>query len=153
MNKICVAYISTYRSASYWSTGCKIPERSVYKAYQMAIQRAEHYIFIENQFFISSINRASPKNKVLEALYRRLCRAISERQVFRCIVVIPLYPGGAVTEGSNRFMLKYTFRSINRGGGSLLEMLAKKFPNVDLSGTYCVNVFINITGVITYTTF
>jgi len=128
-----VPAIQVIRSLAGWSGGVALPEQSIYKAYIMAIEQSEHYIYIENQFFISAITRASPKNKLLEALYLRLCRAIIERQQFRCIVITPLYPGGAVTEGSNRFMLKYTYRSISRGGGSLLELLTKKFPQVDLS--------------------
>lgn len=122
------------RSASAWSAGIPVPERSIYKAYLDLISRAEHFIFIENQFFISSIDRGSPKNRVLEALYLRLCRAISRKEIFRVIIVIPVWPGGVITDGSIRFMTKYTYKSINRGcGRSLLEKLEKQFPSANLS--------------------
>lgn len=37
------------------------------------------------------------KNRVLEALYRRIMRAYNEKKSFRVIVVIPLLPGFQVT--------------------------------------------------------
>jgi phospholipase D1/2 len=110
-------------------------ERSIYKAYLRMIEEAQHFILIENQFFISSIDRASPKNRVLNALYLRLCKAIEQKEKFRVMVVIPQVPGGDLHEGSNKFIFKYTYRSINRGGHSLLEKLGAKYPNVNLDGS------------------
>jgi len=43
----------------------------VYKAYLYAIKNAKHFIYIENQYFISSINRIRPKNRIAEAIYLR----------------------------------------------------------------------------------
>ena len=43
------------RSASHWSVGTEQNiEDSIYQAMLKSIQEAEHYIYIENQFFITS---------------------------------------------------------------------------------------------------
>ena len=42
------------RSAGPWSLGATTSERSVQNAYLKAIQLSEHFVYIENQFFISS---------------------------------------------------------------------------------------------------
>jgi hypothetical protein len=49
---------------------------------------------LQNQFFISGLSGDDTiKNRVLEALYRRILRAEKEKRRFRVIIVIPLLPG------------------------------------------------------------
>lgn len=59
------------RSISEWSVGLPETEQSIYKAYLTFIKESEHFIYIENQYFISSIDLPAPKNRIAEALYRR----------------------------------------------------------------------------------
>jgi phospholipase D1/2 len=40
------------RSLADWSGGLPEPETSIHEAYLAAIENAEHFIYIENQFFI-----------------------------------------------------------------------------------------------------
>lgn len=121
------------RSVSSWSTGTSAPEQSIYKAYVSMIEESEHTIFIQNQYFISSIDQPSPKNRILEALYQRLRRAIEKQEDFTVLVLCPCLPGGgAIEAASTRYMLKYTYRTISRGGHSLLEKLQQDFPDVDI---------------------
>lgn len=48
----------------------------------------------QNQFFISGLSGDEIiRNRVLEALYRRILRAYNEKKCFRVIIVIPLLPG------------------------------------------------------------
>lgn len=125
--------VQIVRSVCSWSAGTATPEQSIYKAYIDLIRNAEHTIFIQNQYFISSVDRPAPKNRLIEALYLRLKRAIEEKQDFRVLVLIPVLPGGAHIEAaSTRYMLKYTYRTISRGGHSLLEKLQQDFPGVDV---------------------
>jgi phosphatidylserine/phosphatidylglycerophosphate/cardiolipin synthase-like enzyme len=42
------------RSSSNWSTGIEKKEYSIYNAYLDMIENSEHFIYIENQFFISN---------------------------------------------------------------------------------------------------
>jgi hypothetical protein len=49
---------------------------------------------LQNQFFISGLSVDDTiKNRVLEALYRRIIRAEREKKRFKAIIVIPLLPG------------------------------------------------------------
>ncbi|KAE8660164.1 Phospholipase D p1 [Hibiscus syriacus] len=69
-------------------------EESIHCAYCSLIEKAEHFVYIENQFFISGLSGDEIiRNRVLEALYRRIMRAYNENKCFRVIIVIPLLPG------------------------------------------------------------
>lgn len=60
------------RSCGRWSSGISSPESSIYEAYLAAIASAQHFIYIENQFFISS----TEENDVV---VNKVCAAIVER--------------------------------------------------------------------------
>ncbi|TFY61283.1 hypothetical protein EVJ58_g4601 [Rhodofomes roseus] len=84
------------RSAGPWSLGT--PERiehSIQNAYLKAIQMSEHFVYIENQFFITStvVSEVPVENKIGDALVARIIRAHRERTPWKCCVIIPLIPG------------------------------------------------------------
>ncbi|KAA8545205.1 hypothetical protein F0562_019906 [Nyssa sinensis] len=82
------------RSVSHWSAGTSQTEDSIHRAYCSLIEKAEHLVYIENQFFISGLSGDEIiQNRVLEALYRRIMQAHKEQKCFRVIIVIPLLPG------------------------------------------------------------
>lgn len=67
------------RSASSWSSGFieqDTVEQSIHDAYIQTITKAQHYIYIENQFFISlEFGLQTVRNQVADHLYRRIIRA------------------------------------------------------------------------------
>ncbi|GMH29311.1 hypothetical protein Nepgr_031154 [Nepenthes gracilis] len=117
------------RSVSQWSAGTTQTEQSIHNTYCSLIEKAEHFIYIENQFFISGISGDEMiGNRVLEALYRRILRAYNDNKCFRVIIVIPLLPGfqGGVDDGgaaSVRAMIHWQYRTICRGQNSILHNL------------------------------
>ncbi|KAL0433968.1 UNVERIFIED_CONTAM: Phospholipase D zeta 1 [Sesamum latifolium] len=117
------------RSVSQWSAGTSQIEESIHNAYCSLIDRAEHYVYIENQFFISGLSGDEIiQNRVLEALYRRIMRAHNEKKCFRVIIVIPLLPGfqGGVDDSgaaSVRAIMHWQYRTICRGQNSILHNL------------------------------
>ncbi|MQL92978.1 hypothetical protein Taro_025613, partial [Colocasia esculenta] len=117
------------RSVGQWSAGTGQTEESIHNAYFSIIEKAEHFVYIENQFFISGLSGDDIiKNRVLEALYRRIMRAEKERKCFRVIVVIPLLPGfqGGLDDGgaaSVRAIMHWQYRTICRGPNSILQNL------------------------------
>uniref|UniRef100_A0A1D1XVZ3 phospholipase D n=3 Tax=Magnoliopsida TaxID=3398 RepID=A0A1D1XVZ3_9ARAE len=117
------------RSVGQWSAGIGQTEDSIHNAYFSVIEKAEHFVYIENQFFISGLSGDDIiKNRILEALYRRIMRAEKERKCFRVIVVIPLLPGfqGGLDDGgaaSVRAILHWQYRTICRGPNSILQNL------------------------------
>ena len=85
--------IQVLRSVDNWSAG-QLHEASVYSAYLHAIEHAEHFIYIENQFFISSQPGIFLKveNQIIAALVDRIYKAFQNNEDFRVIMVMPLKP-------------------------------------------------------------
>ncbi|BBH06514.1 phospholipase D P1 [Prunus dulcis] len=117
------------RSVSQWSAGSSQAEDSIHKAYCSLIEKAEHFVYIENQFFISGLSGDEIiQNRVLEALYRRIKLAHKEQKCFRVIVVIPLLPGfqGGVDDGGAatvRALMHWQYRTISWEKHSILHNL------------------------------
>ncbi|XP_024993436.1 phospholipase D zeta 1-like [Cynara cardunculus var. scolymus] len=119
------------RSVSLWSAGTSQVEDSIHNAYCSLIEKAEHFVYIENQFFISGLSGDEIiRNRVLDSVYRRIMRAHQEKQCFRVIVVIPLLPGfqGGLDDGgaaSVRAIMHWQYRTISRGHNSILHNLSQ----------------------------
>ncbi|XP_042519639.1 phospholipase D zeta 1-like isoform X2 [Macadamia integrifolia] len=117
------------RSVGQWSAGTSQTESSIHNAYCSLIEKAEYFIYIENQFFISGLAEDEIiRNRVLEAVYRRIMRAYKEQKCFRVIIVIPLLPGfqGGLDDGgaaSVRALMHWQYRTICRGQHSILRNL------------------------------
>lgn len=67
-------------------------EDSIHIAYLALISGAEHFIYIENQFFISCAAGPPVKNRISEAIVNRIKKAAAEKKRFKVIVVMPLLP-------------------------------------------------------------
>lgn len=109
-----------------WSGGERL-ERSIYGAYLQAIQEAEHLIYFENQFVISS-TAEGVENRVMMAVFERICRAIESNEVFRVVIV---FPQPEHIELGNLPVLKYQYQTLCRGNNSLIELIKQKYPHVD----------------------
>ncbi|CAD8061948.1 unnamed protein product [Paramecium sonneborni] len=124
--KSCITQL--LRSSSTWSTGIKKTERSIENAYLQLIQEAKHFIYIENQFFISCTAGSSVKNSVAKALIFRIKEAHEKQQRFKVIVFLPLLPGfeGEIDQSNStvlKLQLHYEYQTISRGGQSIIESL------------------------------
>ena len=87
-----LANVQVLRSAAYWSTGLSGTENSIYKSQIRAIKEAKHFVYIENQFFISNCTKVeNPKNKLIGALVDRVTKAIENNEPFRAIFLCPLH--------------------------------------------------------------
>jgi phospholipase D1/2 len=89
--------VQLLRSASPWSIGLQSKEFSIHAGYIEAILNAKRFIYIENQFFISSTSPLAEdsskiRNRVVKALFARIRKAILSKERFRVIVFIPLLP-------------------------------------------------------------
>ncbi|KAI0826732.1 phospholipase D [Trametes gibbosa] len=122
------------RSAGPWSMGT--PERiehSIQNAYLKAIQMSDHFVYIENQFFITStvVNEVKIENRIGDALVHRIIRAHRERTPWKCCIVIPLLPGFAFPVDHSdasaiRIILECQNRTICRGPNSIFGRLRKE---------------------------
>lgn len=122
------------RSAGPWSLGtANRIEHSIQNAYLKAIQMSEHFVYIENQFFITStiVNDVRIENKIGDALVHRIIKAHRDGTRWKCCVVIPLLPGFAFaldhSDGSAiRIILECQNRTISRGPNSIFGRLRKE---------------------------
>lgn len=124
--------VQILRSASEWSLGVTEVEHSIMNAYCKMIEESEHFVYMENQFFISSCETMNVKivNKIGDAIVERATRAYNNGEAWRCVILIPLMPGFQNTvdepEGTSvRLIMQCQFRSICRGEGSIFERLRR----------------------------
>lgn len=118
------------RSSCDWSSGIEPAEHSIQNAYSEIIRNAEHYVYIENQFFITATgDEQSPiHNTIGRAIVDACVRAGKEGRKFRVIIVIPAIPGfaGDLRDDAamgTRAIMDYQYKSINRGEHSIFGQI------------------------------
>uniref|UniRef100_A0A668AK58 phospholipase D n=1 Tax=Myripristis murdjan TaxID=586833 RepID=A0A668AK58_9TELE len=121
------ANVQVLRSVGQWSIGSKVHEESIHLAYISAIQNSKHFIYIENQFFISCADRTI-HNCIGDVLTERILRAYREKMRFRVYVVMPLLPGfeGDISSGGGqaiKAIMYFNYRTMCRGEHSIIERL------------------------------
>ncbi|KAI5954529.1 SPO14 [Candida jiufengensis] len=125
--------IQLLRSSGNWSLGLQRHEQSIQNAYLSLIENSEHFIYIENQFFVTSceIDNTEIKNRIGDALVDRIIRAHREGKKWKAIIVIPLMPGFEAqvdqAEGSSvRVIMRCQYMSISIGDTSIFAKLRRK---------------------------
>ncbi|MCJ1249012.1 hypothetical protein MMC30_006233 [Trapelia coarctata] len=118
------------RSCTKWSHGIAT-EHSIANAYIEIINNSQHFVYIENQFFITATcNDQKPVvNKIGAALVGRILRAARAGEKYKVIVLMPAVPafaGDLKDESSlgTRAIMEFQYNSINRGGHSIMESVA-----------------------------
>ncbi|CAI4210752.1 unnamed protein product [Parascedosporium putredinis] len=121
--------IQLVRSATAWSSGLPT-EHSIASAYIEAITNAQHFVYIENQFFITATSDAQRPvfNKIGAAIVNRILKAHHANEEFLVIVIMPAVPGFAgdlKADGAlgTRAIMEFQYFSISRGGHSIIETL------------------------------
>ena len=132
LNSTCEVQI--LRSCSTWSMGTPhLIECSILNAYVKMIEQSDHFVYIENQFYVSSceVEGTRIENGIGDALVERIIRAAENNEDWRAILVIPLMPGFQNTVDSQdgtsvRLIMQCQYRSISRGEGSMFSRLRAK---------------------------
>ncbi|KAL8899261.1 MAG: hypothetical protein Q9207_006282 [Kuettlingeria erythrocarpa] len=123
--------VQMLRSTTWWSIGTPDKtECSILNAYLKMIEQSDHFVYIENQFFVSSCEVEGTKieNGIGDALVERIIRAAQKGEDWRAVIVIPLMPGFQNTVDSQdgtsvRLIMQCQFRSICRGESSIFGKL------------------------------
>ena len=117
------------RSSCDWSSGI-LPEHSIQNAYCEIIRNAQHFVYIENQFFITATGdqQAPVHNVIGRAIVDACVRAGKEGRKFRVIVIIPAIPGfaGDLRDDAamgTRAIMDYQYKSIHRGEHSIFSQI------------------------------
>ncbi|XP_069857735.1 phospholipase D2 [Dipodomys merriami] len=118
--------VQVLRSVDRWSAGTS--ENSILNAYLHTIRESQHFLYIENQFFISCSDGRTVLNKVGDEIVDRILKAHKQGQCFRVYVLLPLLPGfeGDISTGggnSIQAILHFTYRTLCRGEYSILHRL------------------------------
>ncbi|TGO63102.1 hypothetical protein BCON_0015g00310 [Botryotinia convoluta] len=120
------------RSSADWSSGILV-EHSIQNAYSELIRNAQHYVYIENQFFITATGdqQAPIRNTIGRAIVDAVVRAGKEGRKFRVIILIPSIPGfaGDLRDDAatgTRAIMDYQYKSICRGDHSIFEQIRKE---------------------------
>uniref|UniRef100_A0A3Q4GQ01 Phospholipase n=1 Tax=Neolamprologus brichardi TaxID=32507 RepID=A0A3Q4GQ01_NEOBR len=141
--------VQILRSASDWSAGIKYHEESIHNAYVHVIKNSQHFIYIENQFFISCADNKYVFNQIGDAIAERIIRAYREGKTYRVYVVTPLLPGfeGDINTGGGsaiQAVMHFNYRTMNRGDHSIISQLKREM------GDNWIN-YISIAGLRTHT--
>uniref|UniRef100_A0AAR2K8K0 Phospholipase n=1 Tax=Pygocentrus nattereri TaxID=42514 RepID=A0AAR2K8K0_PYGNA len=125
------ANVQVLRSASDWSAGIKHHEESIHNAYIHVIENSKHYLYIENQFFISCADNKLVYNKIGDAIAQRIIKAYREGKKYRVYVVTPLLPGfeGDINTGGGsalQAVMHFNYRTMVRGECSIISQLRKE---------------------------
>lgn len=118
------------RSSADWSSGILV-EHSIQNAYKEIISKAQHLVYIENQFFITATGdkQAPILNTIGRSIVDACVRAGKEGRKFRVIIVIPAIPGFAGDLRKNeatgtRAIMDYQYKSIHRGEHSIFGQIS-----------------------------
>ncbi|KAI9805681.1 MAG: Phospholipase D1 [Piccolia ochrophora] len=123
--------VQILRSACWWSIGTPTrTEHSIMNAYVKMIEQSDYFVYMENQFFITSceVEGTQIENLIGDALVERIIRAHKNGQDWRAVIVIPLMPGFQNTvdqqDGTSvRLIMQCQYRSICRGESSIFGRL------------------------------
>lgn len=123
--------VQMLRSAGDWSLGLREgTEHSIQSAYVRLIEESDHFVYMENQFFITSTETLNTRvvNHIGDALVNRIIKAHENDEEWQCCILIPLMPGFQNTvdqaEGSSvRLIMQFQYRSICRGPNSIFGRL------------------------------
>lgn len=124
--------VQLLRSSGNWSLGLKQHEESIQNAYLKLIETSEHFVYIENQFFITScvVDGTFVQNRIGDALVDRIIKAHQEGTTWRAMIVIPLMPGfeSQVDEPDGsavRVIMQCEYMSISQGPTSIFAKLRR----------------------------
>ncbi|KAK2623875.1 hypothetical protein QTJ16_006509 [Diplocarpon rosae] len=121
--------IQLLRSCAEWSHG--VPkEHSIQNAYIDTIKNSQHFVYIENQFFITATGdeQYPVQNQIGAAIVERVVRAYQSGEKYKVIVCMPAVPafaGDLHADDSlgTRAIMEYQYQSICRGGHSIIEAI------------------------------
>ena len=119
------------RSCTQWSHGVPL-EHSIANAYIDTIKNSKHFVYIENQFFITATDdaQAPVHNKIGGAIADRIIQAAQNNEQWHIIVAMPSVPAFAGDLRADdalgtRAIMEFQYNSINRSGHSIMEKVAK----------------------------
>ncbi|KAK4792258.1 hypothetical protein SAY86_022693 [Trapa natans] len=120
-------------------------DKSIHTAYVKAIRSAQHFIYIENQYFLGSSyywpshKNAGANNLVPMELALKIVSKISANERFSVYVVIPLWPEGSPNSSSVQEILFWQGQTMSM----MFQIIAQALQKAGLSGQYSPRDYLN----------
>ncbi|XP_010272594.1 PREDICTED: phospholipase D beta 1-like [Nelumbo nucifera] len=120
-------------------------DMSIHTAYVKAIRAAQHFIYIENQYFLgSSYNWASYKdtganNLIPMEIALKIANKIRANERFAAYIVIPMWPEGVPTSTAMQRILFWQNKTMEM----MYETIYKALEEVGLEKTYVPEDYLN----------
>ncbi|GAB4861851.1 Phospholipase D beta 1 [Ancistrocladus abbreviatus] len=120
-------------------------DMSIHTAYVKAIRAAQHFIYIENQYFIgSSYNWSSNKdlganNLIPMEIALKIADKIRAHERFAAYIVIPMWPEGVPTSAPTQRILFWQNKTMQM----MFETIYKAIVEVGLEDAYAPQDFLN----------
>ncbi|XP_042496640.1 LOW QUALITY PROTEIN: phospholipase D beta 1-like [Macadamia integrifolia] len=120
-------------------------DMSIHAAYVKAIRSAQHFIYIENQYFLgSSYNWSQHKdrganNLIPMEIALKIANKIRANESFAAYIVIPMWPEGAPTGATTQRILFWQNKTMQM----MYETIYKALEEVKLEKTYTPEDYLN----------
>jgi len=96
---------------------------------------AEHFIYLENQFFMSSVG-SGPEftltNGIAQALLNRISWAIRNNRKFKVVIVLPVHPEGDWRAIENQALIYIQQSTLVRGINAMVNQLENDFGGINV---------------------
>ncbi|XP_050384992.1 phospholipase D gamma 1-like [Argentina anserina] len=120
-------------------------DMSIHTAYVKAIRAAQHFLYIENQYFIgSSYNWSQYKdlganNLIPMEIALKIAEKIRANQRFAAYIVIPMWPEGVPTGAATQRILFWQHKTMQM----MYETIYKALVEMGLEGAFCPQDYLN----------
>ncbi|XP_043716589.1 phospholipase D beta 1-like [Telopea speciosissima] len=120
-------------------------DMSIHTAYVKAIRSAQHFIYIENQYFLgSSYNWSQHKdlganNLIPMEIALKIANKIRANERFAVYIVIPMWPEGVPTSATTQRILYWQNKTMQM----MYETIYKALREVELEKTYTPEDYLN----------
>lgn len=113
-------------------------DKSIQMAYIQAIRQAQHFIYIENQYFVGSsyawpsYKEAGADNLIPMELALKIASKIREKKRFAVYIVIPMWPEGVPTSASVQEILYWQRQTMKM----MYEIIAQELKSSQLQDVH-----------------
>ncbi|XP_076903495.1 phospholipase D gamma 1-like [Bidens hawaiensis] len=120
-------------------------DMSIHSAYVKAIRSAQHFIYIENQYFIgssfhwSSYKELGANNLIPMEIALKIASKIRANQRFAVYVVIPMWPEGVPTASATQRILFWQNKTMQM----MYEVIHKSLVELGLEGAFSLHDYLN----------
>ncbi|KAJ9171308.1 hypothetical protein P3X46_014695 [Hevea brasiliensis] len=120
-------------------------DMSIHTAYVKAIRAAQHFIYIENQYFIgssynwSSYNDLGANNLIPMEIALKIADKIRANERFAAYIVIPMWPEGVPTGAATQRILFWQHKTMQM----MYETIYKALLEVGLENTFSPQDYLN----------